>query len=403
VYDFSPSPEQEQVVARVRALMDELVYPNESKSVPHRGLPRDLLRHLQARVKTEGLWAAHLPKEAGGLGMGNLTLGLINEQLGRSPIAPRIFGTSAPDTGNTEILWLAATPEQKRKYLEPLVADEVRSCIAMTEPEVSGSDPTQIRSTAVWDGDAWVINGHKWFITNANGAAFAIVFAITDPNAPPHRRASMFIVDTDTPGYEFVREVPVMGEHSEGGHCELRFVDCRVPADAMLGEPGGGFALAQARLGPGRITHCMRWIGVAQRAFELMLARATERETRGQKLASFQTIQNWIADSAAEIHAHRLMTLHAAWLMDSGSDARTEISIIKFFGARVLHDVLDRAIQVHGALGFSQDSPLEGWYREARAARIYDGPDEVHRMVVARQILRQFGIGRAEAPSLAAV
>jgi acyl-CoA dehydrogenase len=390
VYEFSPTREQERVLERVRALMDELVYPNESQSVPHRGLPRELLRQLQARVKAEGLWAAHLPADAGGLGMGNVTLGLINEQLGRSPIAPRIFGTSAPDTGNSEILWLAGTPAQKRKYLEPLVADDARSCIAMTEPEVSGSDPTQIRTTAVWDGEAWVINGHKWFITNARGAAFAIVFAITDPSAARHRRASMFIIETDAPGYEFVREVPVMGDQSEGGHCELRFVNCRVPAENMLGERGDGFSLAQARLGAGRITHCMRWIGVAQRAFELMLARATERETRGQKLADLQTIQNWIADSAAEIHGFRLMTLQAAWLMDSGADARTEISMIKFVGARVLHDVLDRAIQVHGALGFSQDSPLEGWYREARAARIYDGPDEVHRMVVARQILRAF-------------
>jgi alkylation response protein AidB-like acyl-CoA dehydrogenase len=399
MYDFSPSTEQQQVVDRVRALMDELVYPNESKSEPHRGLPTDLLRQLQARVKTEGLWAPHMPAEAGGLGMGNVTLGLINEVLGRSPIAPRIFGTSAPDTGNMEILWLAGSPEQKRAYLEPLVADEVRSCIAMTEPEVSGSDPTLIRTTAIWDGNAWVINGHKWFITGANGAAFAIVFAITDPEAVPHRRTSMFLVPTDTPGYQFVREVPVMGDQSLGGHCELRFVDCRVPADSMLGERGQGFLLAQARLGPGRITHCMRWIGVAQRAFELMLARATERESRGQKLADFQTIQNWIADSAAELHGFRLMTLYAAWLMDKGADARTEISMIKFVGARVLHDVLDRSIQVHGALGFSQDSPLEGWYREARAARLYDGPDEVHRMVVARRILRQFDAARSEAPA----
>jgi acyl-CoA dehydrogenase len=404
VYDFSPSPAQERVVERVRALMDELVYPNESQSVPHRGLPLPLLRTLQARVKAEGLWAPHLPAEAGGLGMGNVTLGLINEQLGRSPIAPRVFGSSAPDTGNTEILWLAATAEQKRKYLAPVVADDVRSCIAMTEPEVSGSDPTQIRTTAVWDGDAWVINGHKWFITNAQGAAFAIVFAITDPEAAPHRRASMFIVETDTPGYQFIREVPVMGDQSEGGHCELRFVNCRVPADSMLGERGGGFALAQARLGPGRITHCMRWIGVGQRAFELMVARALERETRGQKLADLQTIQNWVADSAAALHGFRLMTLQAAWLMDIGADARTEISMIKFVGANVLHDVLDRAIQVHGALGFSQDSPLEAWYREARAARLYDGPDEVHRMVVARQIFRAFRTrAQAATPAVSAV
>jgi alkylation response protein AidB-like acyl-CoA dehydrogenase len=208
----------------------------------------------------------------------------------------------------------------------------------------------------------------------------------------------MFIVTTDTPGYQFVREVPVMGDQSLGGHCELRFVEMRVPAENMLGNIGDGFALAQARLGPGRITHCMRWIGVAQRAFELMLARALERETRGHKLADYQTIQNWIADSAAEIHGFRLMTLHAAWLMDRDADARTEISMIKFVGARVLHDVLDRSIQVHGALGFSQDSPLEGWYREARAARLYDGPDEVHRMVVARRMLRAFGAGHFEAP-----
>lgn len=402
MYDFSPTPEQDSVVGRVRALMDELVYPNEGKAEPHRGLPTALLKELQARVKTEGLWAAHMPAEAGGLGMGNVTLGLINEQLGRSAIAPRVFGSSAPDTGNMEILWLAGTPEQKRRYLEPLMADDVRSCIAMTEPEVSGSDPTLIKTTAIRDGDSWVINGHKWFITGANGAAFAIVFAITDPDAAPHRRTSMFLVPTDTPGYQFVREVPVMGDQSLGGHCELRFVDMRVPANSVLGEVGGGFALAQARLGPGRITHCMRWIGVAQRAFELMLARALDRETRGHKLADYQTIQNWIADSAAEIHGFRLMTLHAAWLMDRGADPRTEISMIKFVGARVLHDVLDRSIQVHGALGFSQDSPLEGWYREARAARLYDGPDEVHRMVVARQMLRAFGAGRTEAPRVAA-
>jgi alkylation response protein AidB-like acyl-CoA dehydrogenase len=387
MYDFSPSPEQERAVERVRALMDELVYPNEM----HAPLPRPRLRDLQARVKAEGLWAAHLPREAGGLGMGTVTLGLVDEQLGRSPIAPRIFGSSAPDTGNSEILWLAGTPEQKQRYLEPLVADDVRSCIAMTEPEVSGSDPTQIRTTAVLDGDAWVLNGHKWFITGAADASFAIVMAVTEPDAPPHKRASMLIVDTHAPGYELVREVPVMGDASDGGHCELRFTNCRVPRDNVLGERGGGFRLAQARLGPGRITHCMRWIGVASRAFELMVARARERQTRGKALAELQTIQNWIADSAAEIHAFRLMTLHAAWKMDRGEDARTEISLIKFFGARVLLEVLDRAIQTHGALGYSKDTPLEGWYREARAARIYDGPDEVHRMVVARQILKQFG------------
>lgn len=400
MYDFSPSPQQAAVIERARALMDELVYPNEHLAQPHRGLPRELLRSLQARVKQEGLWAAHLPREAGGLGMGMVTLALLNELLGRSPIAPRIFGTSAPDTGNSEILWLAGTPEQKARYLAPLVADERRSCFAMTEREVSGSDPTRIRTRAEWDGSAWVINGEKWFVTNASLADFAIVFAVTDPDAPPHRRASMFIVDMDTPGFEVVRQVPVMGDYSEGGHGELRLTNVRVPPENLLGERGEGFRLAQLRLGPGRITHCMRWLGMANRAFELMVARALERETRGRKLAEFQTIQNWIADSAAEIQASRLLTLHAAWKMDQGDEARREVSLIKFFGAKVLLDVLDRAIQVHGALGYSRDTPLESWYREARAARIYDGPDEVHRMVLARQILADFGGPRAREPAV---
>lgn len=390
MFDFTPSPEQAALLAKVRAFMDEHVYPNERHMVPHRGLPDEILRPLQAKVKEQGMWAAHLPKEAGGLGMGMITLALINEILGRSPIAPRIFGTAAPDTGNSEILWLAGTPEQKERYLKPLLADEIRSCFAMTEPEVSGSDPTTLQTRAVRDGDEWVINGHKWFITGARGAAFAIVMAVTDPEAPPHRRASMFIVPTDTPGYELVREVPVMGDHAVGGHCELRFTNCRVPAENLLGEVGDGFKLAQLRLGPGRITHAMRWLGVGARSFELMLARALERETRGKKLAEFQTIQNFIADSAAEMQAARLLTLLAAWKMDQGDEARYEISLIKFVGAQVLHNVIDRAIQVHGALGFSGDTPLEGFYREARAARIYDGPDEVHRMVVARRILKDF-------------
>jgi acyl-CoA dehydrogenase len=392
VYDFRPSPAQELVLAKVLHLMDELVYPHEGRFIPHRGLPDELLKPLQARVKAEGLWAPHLPKEAGGLGMGFLTLGLINELLGRSPAAPRIFGTAAPDTGNSELLWLAGTPAQHIRYLNPLVAGDVRSCFAMTEPEVSGSDPTTLQSTAVRDGDDWVLNGHKWFITGAAMASFAIVMAVTNPTAAPHQRASMFLVDMDTPGFELVREIPVMGDLAEGGHCELRLTNVTVPASHLVGKEGEGFRLAQLRLGPGRITHCMRWLGMAQRAFELMVGYAAARETRKRKLGDFQTIQNFIADSAAEIQAARLMTLQAAWLMDQGSEARIEISLIKFFGARVLHDVLDRAIQVHGALGISGDTPLEASYREARAARIYDGPDEVHRMVVARHLLKEAGL-----------
>jgi acyl-CoA dehydrogenase len=390
MYDFSPTPEQQELLEKAERFLNEHVYAAEVHMVPHRGLPDEILKPLQKRVKELGMWAPHLPKEAGGLGMGNVTLGLMNELLGRSPIAPRIFGSSAPDTGNSEILWMAGTEEQKEKYLAPLVAGDIRSCFAMTEPDVSGSDPTGLQARAVKDGDEWVINAHKWFTTNAVGASYSIVMAVTDPDGPPHARASMFLVDSDNPGYEIVREVPVMGDHSEGGHCEVRYTNCRVPESAVLGKIGEGFKLAQLRLGPGRITHVMRWIGMATRSFEIMMDYALKRETRGRKLAEMQTVQNFIADSAAEIQALRLMTLHAAWKMDQGDEARTEISLVKFFGAKVLHDVIDRAIQVHGALGFSDDTPLAGWYREARAARIYDGPDEVHRMVVAKRLLKEY-------------
>lgn len=394
MYDFSPTPEQQHLLDKVRALMDELVYPNEKHEIPHRGLRPEILKPLQARVKEEGLWAPHMPKEAGGLGMGFVMLGLINEVLGRSPIAPRIFNSAAPDTGNMEILWIAATPEQREQYYWPLLNGDIRSCFAMTEPEVSGADPTTLQCQAVLDGDEWVINGRKWFASGAFASAFAIVMAVTDPDAAPHQKASMILVPTGTPGYELVREVPVMGEHGEGGHCELLFTDCRVPAANLLGNRGEGFKLAQLRLGPGRITHCMRWLGMASRSFELMVKYSLQRKTRGQRLADLQTVQNWIADSWAEMQAARMLTLHAAWRLDQGDEARTEISLIKFWGARSLINVIDRAIQVHGALGFSGDTPLEGYYREARAARIYDGPDEVHRMVVAKRILRAFKEGK---------
>ncbi|HEX2170888.1 MAG TPA: acyl-CoA dehydrogenase family protein, partial [Dehalococcoidia bacterium] len=316
----------------------------------------------------------------------------INEILGRSPYAPRIFGCQAPDTGNAEILHVFGSPAQKAQWLQPLVAAEIRSCISMTEPDVAGSDPTTLRTTAVRDGDEWVINGHKWFTTAAEGATFAIVMALTDPEAEPHRRMSLIIVPTDTPGFRIVRPVSVMGHVGRGHttHCEVRYEDCRVPVTNVLGNPGDGFRIAQKRLGPGRIHHCMRWLGQARRAFELMCRRALVREAFGSKLAEKQTIQNWIADSAAEIQASRLLTLQAAHKIDQGDEARVEISIIKFYGAKMLHDVIDRAIQVHGALGVSDDTPLAEMYRNARSARIYDGPDEVHRMVVARRILRAF-------------
>jgi alkylation response protein AidB-like acyl-CoA dehydrogenase len=388
--DFSISPELEAARQRTTAFMDEFVYPNEHKLVEDEGLPAELELELQRRVKELGLWAPNLPREWGGMGIGYIGQALVNEIVGRSVIAPRLFGNAAPDAGNAELLLIAATREQKEKYLRPLAGGEVRSCFAMTEPEVSGSDPTGLRTTAVRDGDDWVINGHKWFTSGAIGSAFAIVMAVTDSTADSHARASMILVPTDTPGFNIVRAVPVMGSGGIGGHCEVRFEDCRVPVTNLLGELGQGFKLAQARLGPGRIQHCMRWIGAAQRSFEMMCTYALERKAFGEPLAKKQTVQNWIADSAAEINAARLMTLNAAWKLDRGDDARIEISLIKFFGARVLHDVIDRAIQVHGALGYSKDTPLEMFYRDARATRIYDGPDEVHRQVVAQRILKTF-------------
>jgi alkylation response protein AidB-like acyl-CoA dehydrogenase len=275
------------------------------------------------------------------------------------------------------------------------VAGETRSFFGMTEPENAGSDPTNLDSRAVRDGDEWVINAHKWFSSAADGAGFGILMAVTDPDAAPHKRASMIIVPTDTPGYELVRKVPVMGHEGHGWatHCETRWTDARVPVTNTLGAPGDGFKLAQKRLGPGRIHHVMRWLGQMQRAFELMCSYSLERTVGGEPLADKQTIQNWIAESAAEIQACRLMTLQTAHRLDEGDEARVEVSLIKFYAAKVLHDVIDRAIQVHGGLGVTDDTPLAVMYRMARGARIYDGADEVHKMVVARRILRSFENG----------
>jgi acyl-CoA dehydrogenase len=389
MFDFSPSPEQEEILTKVRQIMRDHIYPLEAELREGEEFPEAKMRALREITKAAGLWAPHLPQEAGGMGTGMVTMGLINEQLGRSILAPRAFGTSAPDTGNQEILWLAGTPEQKERYLVPCVAGDIYSAFAMTEPEFSGSDPVAMGTTAVLEGDEWVINGHKWFTTGASHAAFQIVMAVTDPEAAPHLRASMIIVPTGTPGLELVRDIPVMGD-SLVEHSEVRYTNCHVPAANLLGKRGGGFEMAQARLGPGRITHCMRWIGVMQRSFEIMLAYVQRRETRGRKLADFEVIQGYIAESYADIQSSRLLTLHAAWLMDQHADSRKDISLIKFYGANALQRVVDRALQTHGALGFSRDTPLEGYYREARAARIYDGVDEVHRIVVAKRLLREY-------------
>ena len=389
-----PEPVRERR-ERVRSFMEEHVYPNEPQLFTEDEAADALIAELQRKAKDAGLWAPHLPPAAGGSGSGFIEYAYLNEEIGRSAIAQLVFGCQAPDAGNGEILHLYGTPEQKQRYLGPLVAGETRSFFGMTEPEVAGSDPTLLRGRAVLDGDDWVIDAHKWFSSGADGAGFGVVMVVTDPDADPHRRASMILVPTDTPGYELVRKVPVMGHEGRGWgtHCETRFTNVRVPVANTLGEPGDGFRIAQKRLGPGRIHHVMRWLGQMQRAFELMCSYSLERKAFGGALAEKQTVQNWIAESAAEIQACRLMTLQAAHRLDEGDEARVEVSLIKFYAAGVLNDVVDRAIQVHGGLGVTDDTPLAVMYRMARGARIYDGADEVHKMVVARRILKAFDGG----------
>ena len=392
VTELAPTEEIQELRERYRAFMEQHVYPNERELQSD---DADLIRTLRAKAKEEGLWAPHVPPEAGGTGRGFLAYAHLNEEIGRSTYAQLVFGCQAPDAGNAEILHLFGTDEQKERWLRPLVAGEIRSFFSMTEPEVPGSDPTTLRTTARRAGDEWVIDGHKWFSSGADGAAFGIVMAVTDQDAEPHRRASQILVPADTPGVEIVRPIPVMGHTGSGWstHCEVWYRDVRVPVANTLGEPGDGFRIAQKRLGPGRIHHVMRWLGQMQRAFELLCSYSLEREAFGSRLADKQTVQNWIADSAAAIHACRLMTLDAAQKIDAGDEARVEVSVIKFYAAQALHDVVDRAIQVHGARGLTDETPLAAMYALARAARIYDGPDEVHRMVVSRRILKEFEKG----------
>jgi acyl-CoA dehydrogenase len=406
-WDFSTDPEFAEQLDWMRAFVREEIWPLETIAgeLSQAQLDR-VYAPLQEQVRARGLWAAHLDPELGGQGFGQVKLGLMHEILGSSPYAPNAFGNQAPDSGNSEILALAGTPEQKDRWLHPLLAGDLKSAFSMTEPDSAGSDPTTLKTRAVRDGDGWVIDGHKWFSSNASIADFLIVMAVTDPEARPHQRASMFIVPVDTPGVDIVRDVPTMEHPQEefgklGGHAEIRYEGVRVGPDALLGEVGAGFLIAQRRLGPGRIHHCMRWLGVSQRAFDMLCERATYRYSGGSVLAEKGTVQNWIADSAAQMQAARLMTLHAAWVMDTqgASAARTDISLIKFFGAGVLHDVVDRALQIHGSLGYSTDLPLEAMYRYARAARVYDGPDEVHRQSVARQVLRGYAPPPGEVPT----
>jgi alkylation response protein AidB-like acyl-CoA dehydrogenase len=396
--DFAIPQSMEPVLARIRELLEREVYPLEPALLtkPFSDLVGPLAE-IRQRVKAVGLWAPQVPQALGGLGLDCLEYALAGEELGRSPLGHYVVNGQAPDAGNMEILREFATEAQQERWLLPLVRGEIRSCFAMTEPDHPGSNPVWMGTTAVRDGDHYVLRGRKWFASAADGASFAIVMAVTAPTAEPHHRASLIVVPTDTPGYRLVRNISCMGHAGDGwaSHAELLFDNCRVPRENLLGEEGRGFAMAQARLGPGRIQHTMRWIGICRRALEMMCRRAATRELApGEPLGSRQTVQNWIAESRAAIDAARLLVLDAAWTIDTHGidEAREAISLIKFHVAGVMQDVVDRAIQVHGALGISDDTVLSWFYRQERAARIYDGPDEVHKGVVARRLLKRYGV-----------
>lgn len=391
-------PELPAVLDVVRRFIDREVIPIESRflEVGFDGMLPDL-EALRAQVKEMGLWVPHLPKEVGGPGLSLVEFAHVSEQLGRTPLGHYVFNAQAPDVGNMELLLDYGDESQKQAWLYPLIEGDIRSCFSMTEPGRAGSNPTWLATTAVRDGDDYVINGDKWFTSAAEGAAFTIVMAVTNPEAKErHRRASMIIVPTDNSGFELVRNTSVMGETGSGwaSHAEVAFNDCRVPVENRIGGEGTGFALAQERLGPGRIHHCMRWIGICERAIEIMCRHAIDRDLApGRPLASRQVVQHWIADSRAEVNAARLMVLDAAARVEElGSrGSRTEISAIKFYVANTLGRVLDRSLQTLGGMGMTDYTPIAFWYRHERAARIYDGADEVHRNLVARTELAKYG------------
>ena len=382
----------------IRSLIEERALPLEGAFLtqPYAEVePR--LNALRAEVKRLGLWAPHLPADLGGRGLSLTAFAHVSAVLGETPIGHYLFNAQAPDIGNCELLHAHGTAEQNARWLGPLARGEIRSCFAMTEPEFAGSNPVWMAATARRDGSDYVIDGHKWFTSSADGAAFTIVMAVTAPDAKPHQRASQIIVPMNAPGLTLVRNIPVMGDTGSGhaSHGELRFEGVRVPVTNRIGAEGAGFALAQERLGPGRIHHCMRWIGICERAFRLMCTHAVRRElSPGHPLGEQQAVQHWIAESRAEIDAARLLVLDTAAQIESNGAkaARDRISLIKFHVAGVLQRVLDRAIQVHGALGMTDHTPLAFWYRHERGARIYDGPDEVHKSSVARRILKGFGL-----------
>jgi alkylation response protein AidB-like acyl-CoA dehydrogenase len=390
------SPEMKKILATIREFTEKEIIPLEPLLLNHEY--ESVMAQLEEKrkmAKSLGFWLPQIPREYGGMGLTLVEHGMVSEVLGRSILGHYALNCQAPDAGNMEILIEHGTPEQKEKFLMPLLAGEVRSCFSMTEPENPGSNPTWMSATAVKDGGDYVVTGNKWFSTGAEGAAFAIVMAITDPKAEKYKRASQVIVPTDVPGFKLVRKTSVMGERGMGwaSHGEILYDGVRVPQSNLLGPEGAGFMIAQERLGPGRIHHCMRWVGICERVFDLMCEQAIRREVApGHPLAEQQTIQTWIAESRAEINAARLMVLDAAQKIDAQGQyaAREEVGLIKFFVAGVLQRVLDRALQTHGALGMTDETPIAFWFRHERAARIYDGPDEVHKRSVAQKILQKY-------------
>ncbi len=397
-WEFSTDPEFQEQLDWMREFVDTEIEPLELFYDDMSDANWKLATApLKDEVKRRGLWACHLDPELGGQGYGQVKLALMHEILGRCRTAPNIFGNQAPDSGNSELIAIGATEEQRKRWLEPLLAGELTSSFSLTEPHFSGSDPTMIRTMAVRDGDEYVINGHKWFASNASKADFVLMAVVTNPENPPHKAASFVIIPKGTPGMRIVRDVynmhhPYPGHYRSGGHAEIVLEDCRVPVANRIGAEGDGFVLAQKRLSGGRIHHAMRWVGQCTRAFEMMCERAVSRTSKGQLLGEKQMIQDMIAQSSVELRLLRLLALETAWLWDTqgASKTRKEIAQLKYWGAQVLHDIIDRSIQVHGALGWTTDLPLSEMYVLARQMRIADGADEVHKSFVANREMKRF-------------
>ena len=395
--DFTLAPEHEAIRTRVRDFVDNVIKPamepfghRDEMPESERGNYIKALLNLRKEAVKQGLWLPHMPKEYGGMGLGHVELAMVQSEAAKTRVGPWVFNCQAPDEGNMHTLLHWANDEQKEKYLKPLLNGTTSSCFAMTEPEVAGSDPTLIRTHAVKDGDEWIINGHKWFISGARRAKFAILIARTEMDVPEGSRGAntAFIIDIPTEGWNDVREVETM--HGSTGHSEIVIKDLRVHDSQILGGRGNGHRLGQYRLGPARLAHCMRWIAQAETALDMMVSRSLERYSHGSYLAEKQGIQWMIADSTMELYQSKLMVLHAAYLIDKGAEFRNEVSMAKHFVANTLNRIIDRAIQVHGALGYSTDTPLAGMMQNARWARFADGADEIHQMRIAQIAIKSY-------------